>query len=145
MMTMYISPYRRMARMRDAMNRLLDENLVDQEAPEREMMLAVDVQAEDEAFIIKALVPGLDAEDIDVEILNNTVTIRGEFKEAEAEAEDIKYLTCELPSGRFSRVITLPVALDPAKAEASLKSGVFTLRVPKAEAHRPKIIKIKTA
>jgi HSP20 family protein len=143
MMTMYISPYRRMARMRDAMNRLLDENLVDQEASEREMTLAVDVQAEDEAYIIKALVPGLDAGDIDVEILNNTVTIRGEFKETEAEG--VKYLTCELPSGRFSRVITLPVALDPAKAEASLKNGVFTLRIPKAEAHRPKIIKVKTA
>jgi HSP20 family protein len=141
MMTMYISPYRRMARMRDAMNRLLDENLVEQEAPEREMMLAADVQADDEAFIIKALVPGLDADDVDVEILNNTVTIRGEFKET--EGEDVKYLTCELPSGRFSRVITLPVALDPAKAEASLRNGVFALRVPKAEAHRPKVIKVK--
>lgn len=143
MMTMYISPYRRMARMRDAMNRLLEENLADQESVDREMMLAVDVQAEDEAFVIKALVPGLDADDVDVEILNNTVTIRGEFKEG--EGDDVKYLTCELPSGRFSRVITLPVALDPAKAEAALKNGVFTLRVPKAEAHRPKIIKVQAA
>jgi HSP20 family protein len=143
MMTMYISPYRRMARMRDAMNRLLEEDLVEQEGSEREMMLAVDVQAEDEAFVIKALVPGLDADDVDVEILNNTVTIRGEFQESEGEG--VKYLTCELPSGRFSRVLTLPVALDPAKAEASLRNGVFTLRVPKAEAHRPKIIKVKTA
>jgi HSP20 family protein len=103
------------------------------------MLLAVDVEAEDDAYLIKALVPGVEAEDINIEILNNTVTIRGEFQQ---ENENAKYLTCELPAGRFSRVITLPTALDPAKAEANLNNGVFTLRVPKAEAHRPKVIKV---
>ena len=142
-MTLYISPYRRMARMREAMNRIFDESVEPTEGQEREMLLAVDVQAQDEAYTIKALVPGLDAGDIDVEIMNNTVTIRGEFKEQADEEK--KYLMCELPSGRFSRVITLPTALDPANAEAQLNNGVFTLRVPKAEAHRPKVIKVKTA
>ena len=142
-MTLYISPYRRMARMREAMNRIFDESLESNEGQEREMLLAVDVQAQDEAYTIKALVPGLDAGDIDVEIMNNTVTIRGEFKEQVDEEK--KYLMCELPSGRFSRVITLPTALDPTNAEAQLNNGVFTLRVPKAEAHRPKVIKVKTA
>lgn len=142
-MTLYISPYRRMARMREAMNRIFDESLESNEGQEREMLLAVDVQAQDEAYTIKALVPGLDADDIDVEIMNNTVTIRGEFKDQDEEEK--KYLMCELPSGRFSRVITLPTALDPANAEAQLNNGVFSLRVPKAEAHRPKVIKIKTA
>jgi|DewCreStandDraft_5_1066085.scaffolds.fasta_scaffold106058_1 HSP20 family protein len=141
MMTMYISPYRRLARLSHLMDRLLDESLLENEPVEREMTLAVDVQSDDEGYTIKALVPGLDAEDITTEILNNTVSIRGEFK-AE-QNEDAKYLLCELPSGRFSRVITLPTALDPTKAEASLKNGVFTLRVPKAEAHRPKVIKVK--
>ena len=146
-MTLYISPYRRMSRMRDAMNRIFDESgfvrsTAETESRDREMILAVDVQAEDEVYVITALVPGLEADDIDVEIMNNTVAIRGEFKE---EGEDKKYLLCELPSGRFSRVITLPTALDPAQAEAGLKNGVFTLRVPKAEAHRPKVIKVKSA
>ena len=60
------------------MNRLLEENVGEMEqVNEREMLLAVDVQAEDEAYVIKALVPGLEADDINVEILNNTVTIRG--------------------------------------------------------------------
>jgi HSP20 family protein len=104
------------------------------------MLLAVDVQADDEAYVIKALVPGLEAEDLNIEIMNNTVAIRGEFKEP--EKEETRYLTCELPAGRFSRVITLPTALDPSKAEASLKNGVFILHVPKAEAHRPKVIKV---
>ena len=123
------------------MNRLLEENVGEMEqVNEREMLLAVDVQAEDEAYVIKALVPGLEAGDINVEILNNTVTIRGEF--ANTQDDDTKYLTCELPTGRFSRVITLPTALDPAKAEANLRNGVFSLRIPKAEAHRPKVIKV---
>ena len=142
MMTMYVSPYRRVARMREAMNRLLEENMGEvEQVNEREMQLAVDVKAEDEAYIVKALVPGLEADDINVEIINNTVSIRGEF--GQFQEEDAKYLTAELPAGRFSRVLTLPTALDPAKAEANLRNGVFTLRIPKAEAHRPKVIKVQ--
>jgi HSP20 family protein len=142
MMTMYVSPYRRVARMREAMNRLLEENMGEvEQVNEREMQLAVDVKAEDEAYIVKALVPGLEADDINVEMINNTVSIRGEF--GHFQEEDAKYLTAELPAGRFSRVLTLPTALDPAKAEANLRNGVFTLRIPKAEAHRPKVIKVQ--
>lgn len=142
MMTMYVSPYRRLSRVREAMNQLLDQDLYETEPREREMTLAVDVQVRDEDYEIRALVPGLEADDINIEVLNNTVTIRGEFKDE--EKEDVKYLTCELPTGRFSRVIALPTALDPSKAEAALKNGVFTLRVPKAEVHRPKVIKVST-
>lgn len=138
-MTMYISPYRRLAGLRQAMDRLMEESMAENTPAERDMLLAVDVLAEDEAFVIKALVPGLEAEDLDVEILNNTVAIRGEFKGSE---ENAKYVTCELPEGRFSRMISLPVAVDSAKAEAGIKNGVLTLRIPKAEAHRPKAIKV---
>ena len=140
MMTMYISPYRRMNRMRAAVNRLFEENFPENEPGERKMLLAVDVKAEDEAYEIQAMVPGLEAEDINVEIINNTVTIRGEF--GASDDGEAKYLASELPSGHFSRVITLPTALDAAKAEASLRNGIFTLRVPNAEAHRPKSIKV---
>jgi HSP20 family protein len=139
-MTVYISPYRRMATLREAMNRLLEDSIAETTPAEREMMLAVDVQAGDEAYEITALVPGLEADDLSIEILNNTVSLRGEFKFS--EKEDVKYLTCELPSGRFSRVITLPTTLDPSKAEANLKNGILNLRVPKAEVHRPKTIKV---
>ncbi len=138
-MTVYISPYRRLATLRDTMNRLFEETLPEPTS-EREMLLAVDVQSNDEAYVITALVPGLDADDLNIEVLNNTVTLRGEFKSNEIEGS--KYLVCELPVGRFSRVITLPTALDPSKAEASIHAGVLRLRVPKAEAHRPKTNKV---
>src|SRR5574341_778227 len=142
-MTIYISPYRRMAAMREAMNRMFEDGIGEAASHEREMMLAVDVVADDEAYEIVALVPGLEADDVAIEVLNNTVTLRGEFKST--AKEDDKFLVDELPAGRFSRVVTLPTALDPAKAEASVKNGVLHLRLPKAEAHRPKSIKVVAA
>jgi len=142
-MTVYISPYRRMTTLRDAMNRLIEDNLPETNSQDREMMLAVDVLTDEDAYEIVALVPGLAAEEINIEILNNTVSLRGEFKNEVSEGS--KYLVSELPAGKFSRVITLPTALDPTKAEASIKNGVMRLFVPKAEAHRPKTIKVNVA
>jgi HSP20 family protein len=142
MMHMYVSPYRRMSNLRQTMDRLFDENFAETNDT-REMALAVDVRATDEAYTIHALVPGLTAEDLTIEILNNTVTLRGEFKAEEQNGA--QHLTSELPSGRFGRVITLPTAVDAGKAEASIKNGVLSLEVPKAEAHRPKTIKVAVA
>lgn len=145
-MTLYISPYRRLSSLRETMDRMLEETMTEMTPREREMTLAVDVQANDEAYTVRALVPGLKAEDLNIEILNNTVSLRGEFENPVAEKEENKkYLVCELPAGRFVRVITLPTALDPARAEATIKDGVLSLHVPKAEAHRPKTVAIKVA
>jgi HSP20 family protein len=123
------------------MNHRLDSNHHVSEALDREKVLAVDVRSDDESYTISALIPGIEADDINVEILNKTVSIRGEFNE-KIEEENDKFLVNELPFGRFGRVLTLPTKLDPAKADANLKNGVFTLRVLKAEEDRPKLIKI---
>jgi HSP20 family protein len=141
-MTFYVTPYYRMAAMRHAMNHWYNESINDHEPSECEMKLAVDVKAGKDAYDIMALVPGLSADDLDIEVLNNTVTIRGEFK-SDGD-EETKYLVCELPDGHFSRVITLPTAADPEHVEASIKNGVLSLRIPKAEADRPKAIKVST-
>jgi HSP20 family protein len=136
-MTMYVSPYRRYAR-RD---RRVESDSHTSKVLRRDKVLAIDVKSDDEAYTISALIPGIEAEEINVEILNNTISIRGEFGEY-FEDEDDHLLVNELPFGHFSRVLTLPTRLDPAKADANLKNGVFTLRVPKAEEDRPKVIKI---
>jgi HSP20 family protein len=70
------------------------------------------------------------------------VSIQGEFKPKRDEKDS--YLLQEQPHGKFSRVLTLPYALDAANAEADVVNGVLTLRVPKAESARPKTIKVKT-
>ena len=139
-MTFYVTPYRRMAAMRHAMNHWFEDSMANITPNEREMLLAVDVKAGDESYDITALVPGLDAADLDIEVLNNTVTIRGEFKAS--DEDQTKYMVCELPNGRFSRVITLPSATDASKVEASIKNGVLFLHIPKAEEDRPKSIKV---
>jgi HSP20 family protein len=131
-----------MAAMHHAMNRWFDESMVDHEPTEREMLLAVDVEASDELYNITALVPGLEADDLDIEVLNNTVTIRGQFKSG--DEYQTKYMVCELPKGRFSRVITLPTAADANHVDATIKNGVLSLHIPKAEADRPKAIKVST-
>ena len=134
MTTYYVSPHKRFARHSHRIEREV-------RAMDRERVLAVDVKSDDEAYTISALVPGIEAEEINVEILNNTVSIRGKFNE-NAEDDQDNLLVNELPFGRFSRTLRLPTKLEPAKADANLKNGVFTLRVPKAEQDRPKVIKI---
>jgi len=73
---------------------------------------------------VTALVPGLDADDLSIEVLNNTVSLRGEFKST--EIEDAKYLVSELPAGRFARVITLPTVLDAARPKLISTTACFT-------------------
>jgi HSP20 family protein len=141
-MNYYVTPYYRMAAMRHAMNHWFENGLTDQTTSECEMQLSVNVKADDEAYDIIALVPGLSADDLDIEVLNDTVTIRGEFKTDGDEGA--KYLTSELPDGPFSRVITLPTTTDADHVEASIKNGVLFLRIPKVEADRPKAIKINS-
>jgi HSP20 family protein len=107
------------------------------EEPAHDFTLAVDVHEEDDAYVLSALVPGLKAEDLNVQVLEDVVTVEGEFK-----ADENEYLVHELPHGSFRRSLRLPVALEAGKAEAKITDGVLTLRLPKAESARPKVIKV---
>lgn len=136
-MTLYVTPTRRAHRrhMLDEIMRDWDENFT------TELTFPIDVMADNDAFTIKALLPGVNAEDLDIQIVNEIVTIAGELKVD--RDEDANYLLGEIPGGKFHRVITLPVPLNAANVEASLENGVLTLVVPKAEEAKPRTIKIK--
>jgi HSP20 family protein len=99
--------------------------------------LSVDVHEEDEAYIINALVPGLKADELNIQVLEDVVTISGEFK-----ADENEYLVRELPHGSFRRTLRMPVALDASQADARITDGVLTLRLVKAESARPHTIKV---
>src|SRR5512146_704274 len=120
------------------MRRRMLENMFDRDWPEfeSEVMVALDVKAEDDGYVITTSLPGIKAEDLNIQVVNEAVTISGEFKHN--RDEEAQYLLAERPAGRFSRTITLPVTLDAGKAEADLVNGVLTLKVPKAEQARPK-------
>jgi HSP20 family protein len=102
--------------------------------------LPVDVHSDDEAFVIEAAVPGLKADDLKIEILDNVVTLSGAIESKEDQPE---YLVHELEMGDFCRSLRLPDPVDAAKAEAKVEDGVLTLRIPKAEEAKPKTIKVK--
>jgi HSP20 family protein len=101
----------------------------------------VDVKEDKEAYVLSAYLPGMKSEDLNINVVNDSVTIAGEVKD-EKTTEETNYLLKEWRNGQFSRSLTLPDELDAAKAEASLKDGVLTLRLPKAEAALPKAIKV---
>jgi HSP20 family protein len=105
--------------------------------PSHDFTLAVDVREEDDAYILNALVPGLKADDLNIQVLDDVVTLEGEFK-----ADENEYLMRELPHGSFRRTLRLPAALDASKAEARITDGVLTLRLAKAESARPHTIKV---
>jgi HSP20 family protein len=107
------------------------------EEPAHDFTLGVDVRDEDDAYVVSALVPGLKAEELNIQILEDVVTVEGEFK-----ADEHEYLMRELPHGSFRRTLRLPATLDPEKAQAKITDGVLTLRLPKAESARPKTIKV---
>ena len=106
-------------------------------APDYDFRLAVDVREEQDAYILSAIVPGLKADDLNIEIIEDVVTIEGTFA-----ADENEYLLRELPQGKFHRSLRMPVELDAEKAEAKIDDGLLTLRVPKAESARPKTIKV---
>jgi len=103
----------------------------------REHYLNVNVRDEEDTFTLSALVPGLKADDLNIQILEDVVRIEGEFK-----AGDEEYLLRELPNGSFQRTLRMPSEIDADKVEAKIADGVLTLRLPKAESARPKKIKV---
>ncbi len=101
--------------------------------------LGINVHEEDDAYILSALVPGLRAEDLNIQVLEDVLRIEGEYK-----AEEQNYLVRELPGGSFTRTLHLPSVIDADHVEAKIADGVLTLTLPKAESARPKKISVKS-
>jgi len=131
-MTLYIQPYS-FGFARDRQFR----RWVQQPQQPEQRELDVNVSEQDDAYLLSALVPGLKAEDLNIQVLENVVSIEGEY-----QATDAEYLLNELPSGSFRRALRLPTEIQADKVEAKIIDGVLTLNLPKAESARPKRINI---
>jgi len=103
----------------------------------------VDIEEDDNNYLIRADVPGVDKKDIDVCLDNNVLSITGEKKVEKETGKSSKQHRTERYCGSFSRRFTLPNAIKSDKVDASYKDGVLTVKVPKAEDARPKSIEIK--
>jgi len=136
------SPTREMVRLSDAMDRMLDDAWMRPMSAraEREMRLPLDVYTTPSEIILTANVPGLKPDEVEITLEGDTLSIHGEFK---APMDNVDYIFQERPYGKFSRTLTINVPVDMNKVEAAFDSGVLTITLPKAEAARPKTIKVE--
>lgn len=103
--------------------------------------IALDVAEKDDIYTITASVPGLTANDIEVTLEDNTLTIKGEYNQNETQ-EGETYHIRERRTGKFSRSLTFPVDVNEEEVNAQYENGLLTLSVPKAEEVKPKRITV---
>ena len=108
---------------------------------EEEGQLTVDVYQTDDDIVIKSTIAGVTADDLDISITNDMVTIKGS-RGSEEKIKQSDYYYQELYWGAFSRSIILPEEIDADNAKASMKNGVLTIKLPKLAKSRTKKIKI---
>ena len=106
-----------------------------------EGQLAVDAYQTDSDIVIKAPIAGVSPEDLEIGITDETLTIKGQRRESQ-EAERDNYFCQECYWGSFSRTYVLPAAVDPDKAQASLKNGILTIKIPKQEKTKTRTIQV---
>ena len=111
-------------------------------AEESEGQLTIDVYQTPDDIFVESTIAGVEPEDLDIDITNESVTIKGERRKEEVIADE-DYLHQECYWGRFSRSVILPQEIDPDKARADFKNGILKIRLPKLNRGRVKKLKIK--
>jgi HSP20 family protein len=134
-----------MMTLRQAMDRLFEDSFVrpasfgSLSVPD----VAIEMKETDSDIVIKAELPGVMPNDVDVSIAEGVLTVKGEHKE-EKEEKETNYYRRELKYGSFSRSVNLPAVVNADQAEAVFENGILTLTLPKAEEAKPRQIKVKT-
>ena len=106
--------------------------------------LPIDLHETPDDFLISASVPGVKPEDLDITVTGDTLQIKGQTK-AGSETKEANYLRKERHYGSFYRRLALPNEVQSGQAEATFEHGVLTLKLPKAEAVKPKRIKVNVS
>ena len=104
---------------------------------------AINIWTNDEGQLISAEMPGVNPEDIDIDVTGDALSISGERK-PDKVMKDAHYHRRERSYGSFSRTVQLPFMVDTNKVEASFKNGILMISLPRAEADKPKKITIKS-
>ena len=142
------APFQELATVQDRMNRLFKDvygHGHDHAMTRGAWVPPVDIyEGGDHELIIKAELPAMTREDIEVTVENNTLTLRGE-KKLDESVTDEQYHRVERSSGSFSRSFTLPATVDVARISADYKDGVLTVKLPFREEAKPKQIKVDVA
>lgn len=141
-----MSPFGDLLGIQDEINRLFDTTLGRRPFErmglfEGEWAPAVDVLEDENKVLVRAELPGMNEKDIEVSILGDTLTIKGE-KKKEEEKKDKHYHRVERAYGAFHRSVTLPTSVAFENVKASFKSGILEIEMPKKEEAKPKQIKV---
>lgn len=142
-------PFRDLAVLQDRMNRLFNDTYGDRRRDEDLMSRgswtpAVDIYEVDGALVLKAELPDMRREDIDVNVESNTLTIRGERK-LDNEVREESFHRIERPYGSFLRQFSLPPTVDTTKIGAEYKNGVLTIKLPVRDEAKPRTINVEVA
>ena len=136
-------PFRRATTLQDQISRLLNEafDRTSDEANLTAWAPAVDIYETEHELVVKADIPEIKPEELDIRVENNILTIRGERK-FEKEVNENNYLRVERSYGSFSRSFSLANTVNAEAIKADYKNGVLTLSIPKREEAKPKLIKV---
>jgi len=132
-------PFREMVSLRDAMDRLFEDSVI---TPKSIGMPKIDVKDKKNEVVVRAEIPGISEEELDIEVCDGVMTISGEKKE-EKEEEKEGYYYKESHSGTFQRSFNLPAEVDEDKADADIDKGVLTITLPKIKTKKAKKVSVK--
>ena len=136
-------PVREMMTLREAMDQLFNDAFTRPVSMSGGSVApAIDLYQNDDSVVVKAALPGLKAEDVQISVTADVLTLRGEFKQ-ENEQKDATYHIREQRYGSFERSIMLPSDVQTDKSKADFENGILTITLPKAESVKPKTITIK--
>jgi HSP20 family protein len=135
------NPLREFGRLQEEINRLFPRFADESYAPD---FPAVNVWTAADEAVVTAELPGVEAKDIDISVVGDTLTIRGN-RTADELKPDESYHRQERGFGEFSRSLRLPFQLNPEQVEAHFHNGVLRVRLPRAEADKPRKISVATA
>lgn len=135
-------PVREMMSLREAMDRLFDDAFT------RPLSIrdgwstpAIDMYQTDDEIVVKAMLPGMKADDVQINVTGDMLTLKGEMKHEE-EKKDKAWHIREHRYGRFERSIPLPLTVTADQANAEFENGILTITLPKAEEVKPKTISV---
>ncbi len=143
-----LDPWKDIGSLQERINRMIDDTIktlypTDGEGLEKGTWApAVDIYETNDSFVVSADLPGLNKDEIQIDLKDNTLTLKGEKKFEEKVSKD-NYIRVERAYGSFVRSFTLPQNVDPEKIKAKYKDGVLEVTIPKKEEAKPKQIKVE--
>jgi HSP20 family protein len=136
-------PMRDMMTLREAMDQLFNDAFTRPRSSSGVSIVpATDLYQTDDDVVVKFNLPGLKAEDVQISVTSDVLTLRGEYKQ-ENEQKEVTYHVIERHVGAFERSVMLPTDVQTDKAKADFENGVLTITLPKAETVKPRTITVK--